>query len=114
MHTEPNHCAFCGELLTTKSRTKEHVWPRWLHNRFQLEKQQFQGIHWGTPWGTSVVSNRIQSFNSLVLGGICAKCNNGWMSELETKVAPLFEKLWNSIDRRHITLEFDACEILTH
>lgn len=36
------------------------------------------------------------SIESLVLGGVCAKCNNGWMSKLEVEVRPVLEALWGS------------------
>jgi len=112
MQNEAKTCAFCGQVLDGSTRTKEHVWPLWLQKRFGLEKDQFQGNHFGIPWGISTLSTRTQSFSSLVLGGVCASCNNGWMSELETKVAPIFEKLWCPNNDRYTTLELDSCNTL--
>jgi hypothetical protein len=39
---------------------------------------------------------KAHSIESLVLGGVCAKCNNGWMSKLEVEVRPVLAALWGS------------------
>jgi hypothetical protein len=108
-------CAFCGQVLTSKINSKEHVWPKWLQKRLGVDNRQFEGIHTGIPWGIHTISTRVQSGNSLVLGAICTSCNSGWMSELESKIAPIFEKLWDtSGTSRYIVLDQQACETIAH
>jgi hypothetical protein len=105
-------CAFCGHILTSKTKSREHVWAQWLQKRLDIEKLPFEGIHSGFPWGSSTISTRVQSTNSIVLGGVCASCNNGWMSGLEVKVSPIFESLWEVGKERYIDLDSQSCEIL--
>lgn len=114
MQDKPRTCAFCSQLLTGKTKSREHIWARWLHKRLDVEKSYFEGIHTGIPWGVHTISTRTQSANSMVLGGVCANCNNGWMSKLEVKVAPIFEKLWEVGKEKYITLDSQSCEILAH
>jgi hypothetical protein len=113
MQKKLRNCAFCERVLTTKTRTREHVWPQWLQNRLGLEKGSFEGIHSGIPWGLVTVGTRTQSVGSLVLGRICTTCNNGWMSQLETEVAPLFERLWDNANK-YAVLDQQACRTIAH
>ena len=112
MQDDIKTCAFCGQLLTSKTKSKEHVWAKWLQKRLDVEKLPFQGIHSGFPWGVHTISSRTQSTSSIVLGGVCANCNNGWMSELEIKVAPIFEKLWDIGKDKYVILDSQSCENL--
>ena len=103
-------CSFCNRELTKKTKSKEHVWPKWLHKKLDMEKKPFQGVHTDMS-GLIVKSTRSQSMNSLVLGGVCTECNNGWMSDLEMEVAPLFDALWFlPANDKNITLKKEACK----
>ena len=107
-------CSFCGQVLTKKTKAKEHVLPKWIHRKLEIEKKPFQGIHTDMS-GLVVKSARSQSMNSLVLGGVCAECNNGWMSDLEIKVAPLFDLfLFPPANKKNITLKKESCEAIAH
>ena len=112
MQDKSRTCAFCGQILTGKTKSREHVWAQWLQKRLDVEKLPFEGIHSGFPWGVHTISTRTQNTNSIVLGGVCANCNNGWMSELEVKVAPIFEKLWEVGKEKYIILDSQSCETL--
>jgi hypothetical protein len=112
MQDDANTCAFCGQVLTGKTKSKEHVWAKWLQKRLDVEKLPFQGVHSETPWGARAISTRTQSTNSIVLGSVCSTCNNGWMSELEIMVAPIFEKLWETSKEKYIYLDSQSCETL--
>lgn len=83
-------CLFCNKK---GKNTNEHVWPKWLQN---MALSGTNGVYIGTHMdftGNIIKSKRIQSGESLVLGGICESCNNGWMSDLEQEVKPVFEKI---------------------
>ena len=104
-------CSFCNQVLTGRTKTKEHVWPLWLQRKLNIEKIQYQGNHTDF-FGSQTISTRTQSTNSLVLGGVCAECNSGWMSDLETKAIPILENLWVSNNKKYIYLEKLACETI--
>lgn len=84
-------CLFCAN----KAATKEHVWPNWLVNYFASKaprkaKGRSGAIYRGTMSRDRQVvrawdSNSIEHTSRIV----CAKCNNNWMSELETVAKPV-------------------------
>lgn len=79
-------CVFCGGAPVTK----EHIWPQWAQ--------------WTVPAPTPSPIHRVvevegqERFESSRLGQafsetsrtVCASCNNGWMSRLETATKELF------------------------
>jgi hypothetical protein len=94
-----SNCIFCGVTLTESrlnqrdSRTREHVYAKW-----------FRGV---------VVNDKIKMFSSdgkkdtfhsqtdledFWNRSVCANCNNGWMSQLEVAVSPVFDKLTGGTD----------------
>lgn len=83
------NCWFCGDVLGSPARrTREHVVPLWLQRELGI------GEHVIEPTLTSVPSaeflrGRKHTVSSLKTGGVCAVCNNGWMSDLETEVQPI-------------------------
>jgi len=79
-------CAFCG----TEGRplTLEHVYPDWLSGYF---KHGLMGINEvgadgkGRVWSEAIFQHKAKV--------VCANCNNGWMSTLETAAKPFLEGL---------------------
>lgn len=78
-------CIFCGSLHTSR----EHVWPQWVSDvlaergTFRLEAEQVDVRHWRqTSRDVPLVTKRV-----------CAACNSGWMSQLETHVRPTLEPM---------------------
>lgn len=82
----PRSCVFCGR----KGVTAEHVWPRWLGDvlpgsgplsfaRKRLHEPETK--RWKAPSLTVTVKK------------VCASCNNGWMSALETEAKPLLSPM---------------------
>lgn len=80
-------CAFCG---SRGPLTKEDAWPRWLNRQLPLSAP-------GTALDLSLQGNEVvrasrrtvTSYNTARVAGFCKACNNGWMSGLETRAAPL-------------------------
>jgi len=78
------NCIFCGE----RASTKEDAWPLWLVRRLP------------TPHGVRIEARRrgksLEGWKALRHGitvrFVCAECNNGWMSQLETRAKPVVEK----------------------
>lgn len=97
-------CIFCRE---EKEKSKEHIWPRWL----QIEiGGSTKGIHVGTHFQMINPYNhntRKQSGESLVYGGVCKDCNNGWMSSLEAEFKPT---LINLLADKHNILHVSKTE----
>lgn len=105
-------CIFCGKQ---GSLTREHVIPVWLQNFVKdndknTKKSYFQGTH--ISWAGTKLSQRKASGNSHTMGVVCANCNNGWMSRLETEFSVLLPRLlsnpssrgFSKKERRIITL----------
>jgi hypothetical protein len=72
-------CWFCG--LGHGSSSNEHVLGRWVEKHFDTETLRFQ------PQRVSMASRGEargpMPSSSMSVGGVCARCNNGWMSRLE-------------------------------
>lgn len=91
-------CMFCGRI---GQMSKEHAWSQWLGRDIEVDSAQTtlttgfartgEGLLSKTPnrhvtKKASVLTTRVRE--------VCAPCNNGWMSRLETAVRPLLERLW--------------------
>jgi len=83
-------CIFCGHLLSGH-KSQEHIFPQWLQKRLGLEKRPI----YPTLYYESGEVNRVRqtNFNAYVSGLVCRSCNNGWLSDLETRTKPLLESL---------------------
>lgn len=81
-------CVFCHENQVTR----EHVWPQWAAALFPI------------PPGRTFTQERISSSGQRALHAapsievkvrrVCAKCNNGWMSRLETAASPYLRPMF--------------------
>lgn len=78
-------CWFCS---TPDGRSKEHIFPKWLTRDLGVREVEVTPFHMHITGG-SVHELSTRPLAGLVASKICAKCNNGWMSHLETQVRPL-------------------------
>jgi hypothetical protein len=83
-------CLFC----TSTRLTLEHVWPDWISKYLFGEPKtgrfiamRFDGTN-RTPVGTFRASELDQKARL-----VCATCNNGWMSEVESYAKPVLQPL---------------------
>jgi hypothetical protein len=84
-----NRCFYCGKLVRgTKSR--EHVFPRWLQKKFQLENQKLTLLN-----GTTIMYKQLTV-------PCCIRCNNVHLSRLENRVKRLLFECPLSEARRHL------------
>jgi hypothetical protein len=94
-------CIFCGAAADSH----EDVWPCWLTSRFvapgTMETERGPDLQMKT-WRV----NRPE----IAIRCVCARCNNGWMSQLQGSAKPLIEGLW---DGAACTLDVDACRSLS-
>ena len=108
---------FCG---LTGRMSKEHAWPQWLGRGIEVNRSQTSLTFGLNRTGESLLSEtqrRRVTKNSSVLSTrvreVCAPCNNGWMSRLETAVRPLLEKLWApSYPLGRTTISVDEAAVL--
>ena len=98
-HTGPQRvCCFCGR---PGEITKEHAWPQWLARSFgPLPGQGQTTYHSGYARTSRLESIEMPNIrrqkNAAVttskLREVCKPCNSGWMSRLESDVAPLLQQ----------------------
>lgn len=77
-------CCFCDNTPLTL----EHVYPDWLSGYFKkgavvINEVIEDGV--SRTWNKAIFQHKAKI--------VCASCNNGWMSSLETEVKPILEKL---------------------
>jgi len=102
-------CLFCSTHLNRSNRSREHVIPKWLVSRFEVNR--CFGTHWTYPNEPIVIlDEREHAALSLVLGNVCQGCNTGWMAQLEEGTRPLMEALWDG--RSPTVLTFEKCNTI--
>ncbi|MDA0136405.1 hypothetical protein [Solirubrobacter deserti] len=82
-------CIFCGGTPLTR----EHLWPDWLRRELEIKA----GFDWRMQQESDGTTTRDQAwtappFNQQVKA-VCARCNNGWMSEIESAAKPILQAL---------------------
>jgi len=82
-------CIFCGSRAP---RAKEHVFPTWLLQDLNVDREPIDLSH-HSPTG-ELLSRRRHDLDSFQFGKVCADCNHGWMSRLETEARRIFGSLW--------------------
>jgi hypothetical protein len=85
------------------------VIPQWLQNHLGIAEEDLQPSHF-QPDG-KLLSTRTHPLKSLVTGQVCARCNNGWMSQLEEQARPLLVPLIDA-SREVVDLTEDERAIL--
>ena len=76
--------------------------PVWLQRYVGgKEKGGFRGTH--VSWVGMPLSERTASGNSLTLSTVCAPCNNGWMSRLESDFGTLLPRLQADMSPRRFS-----------
>jgi hypothetical protein len=92
----PTHCIFCEAVFEPGNpRTGEHIWPEWMHEQLpDTIGWEYSAVVGHTPdvpsrWTpmSGMPKRRIKP------KVVCQRCNNGWMSRLETAVRPILEPL---------------------
>ncbi|MDX9812433.1 MAG: hypothetical protein RBU28_08590 [Bacteroidales bacterium] len=94
-----NSCIFCGDNLSGE-RSCEHIFPKWALEYFKIGSHEITPTHRSESNG-DIVSTRKHSLKNLVAGRICRKCNNGWMSDLESSA----KKIVIDLAESHIKVE---------
>jgi hypothetical protein len=89
-------CLFCGRVLPPKriknGKSDEHIIPQWLMDHLGLCTMPVTGMRWDVP-SRQVLEHKQHGVRRFVSGGVCAGCNGGWMSQLETEAKPILIRL---------------------
>jgi len=95
-------CIFCG---ITGNMTKEHFWSEWLapYLQFPPPHSHVSEFHKGEGKQSPRLVHRSErpgAINTKKIRVVCAACNNGWMSTLESQAKPILLSLFG--DERSI------------
>jgi hypothetical protein len=91
MSKPQKRCIFCGGAPLTR----EHIWPQWLRAHLpiaMINYQSLQAIEHRRQTDRNV-STRSGDPHSWRIRVVCARCNNGWMSQLEMHFQPILVPL---------------------
>src|SRR6266700_7135246 len=80
----PQHCLFCDN----NSGNAEHLWAKWIHDR-----KNFGPIKMKRGQGEDIIIPDPE----ITVKSVCATCNNGWMSCLETTNIPVIGAMMSDI-----------------
>jgi hypothetical protein len=81
------------------SLTREHLWSDWIGRLFSGQEFSWRHID---PETSQTIQGKSKSFDRKVKA-VCADCNNGWMSDLETVVQPVLSAIIRDGARTHFT-----------
>lgn len=79
-------CIFCG---SSDKLTKEHIFPAWLQRYLGVGKRELNIVFYSE--NPEIVRNFV--YGSHLNGHVCYRCNNGWMSQLESNIGPLLKDM---------------------
>jgi hypothetical protein len=90
----PGICVFCEQ----KGLTKEHIWPVWSSQYLKPTTNSYiEDLTLRTGLSSTVNSKSVKEKPGTTftkkIRVVCRKCNNGWMSDLETDTKPILSKL---------------------
>lgn len=100
-------CIFCKQALSEVGRAKEHIFPQWLIDEWELSDKVIMPCHFDKDG--NVISSRSHTMNGFLSGVVCTKCNHGWMSSLEGACKNLILNL--ALGKRRI-VDLDDSEAL--
>lgn len=86
-------CVFCGDPKVTR----EHAWPQWLEERAPL-RSTISELH-QPPGGQPYYRRRHAKVRNYAVKRVCAKCNGGWMNDLEAATQPILRPMLKDIAR---------------
>lgn len=79
-------CVFCD---SPPPLTKEHVYPKWLRRAMNLRGPLTLSADHGTDRTVPVLDIQVRA--------VCARCNNGWMHDLESAVRPVMNHAFHRL-----------------
>ncbi|MEU6677670.1 hypothetical protein [Streptomyces sp. NPDC046925] len=77
--TEVDRCFLCGCYLNTENKSLEHVFPKWLLDRYGIRKTKVQ-----------LLNGSVITYDKLLIP-CCKQCNNQHLSKIEVDVSAAFK-----------------------
>lgn len=99
-------CVFCPQ----PAGSKEHALPDWLAKIMGVESEPSQPGLISAARGVEPQGNP-RATGMLITRGVCQKCNNGWMADLEGAVRPILAPL---VTQDFASFNREALEPLVH
>lgn len=85
-------CLFCNrefDPAAGREKTGEHVFGDWLRPHFEIPGSPGTQVRWNA---SSTGDQELWSYKTYpadrTVKGVCGECNNGWLSNMETRVKP--------------------------
>ena len=102
---ERRRCYFCGDI---GPMSKEHAWPQWLGVGAVVEPTRTNTVV-GFHQTSADTFTELPNLRTIKQGSVlttktrevCRRCNNQWMSTLESAARPILERLWSQSWREH-------------
>jgi hypothetical protein len=79
-------CIFCGQ---NRKRSREDVFPKWLHPLFPVLGEAEYLRKLVTPSSDEEHRRSASGPFDIIVRDVCEVCNNGWMCQLEEQVKPV-------------------------
>ncbi len=93
--------AICLACFADVPRLHEHIFPTWL-NRY-LPEDRVQHLE-QTRYGDNGFERQRRSIGlDFTVRKVCSRCNNEWMSRLETEAIPVLHPLISSVEVQLLT-----------
>jgi len=86
-------CFFCRDQLKKNNISKEHKIPIWLQTCLNIKQTP---INFELNSHDGERSTKKTYTLTTDVSRVCINCNNGWMSQLEIKTKPIFERLFKN------------------
>ena len=83
-HLNDNHCFLCGELLSKKNRSDEHVIPEWIQREHNLWDKKL-----------ALLNHTLIPYRQLKIP-CCRKCNNESLSQMENEISKFLKRKFES------------------
>ena len=89
-------CIYCDDWAASQ----EDLLPMWIDNTFQFPSDWSHGKAVLTKAGKTYVPQDRIATKQTAVKCVCERCNNGWMSQLETDVKPILAPMINGYRTR--------------
>lgn len=106
-------CLFCPTVLTSKTRSKEHVMADWILRYYQIQDHIVTPKRLMASNGNSASAERRHPLAALQVRRVCSDCNHGWMSDLEQRAKTILLPL-SKCERRIADLSHVEQSTVSH
>ena len=91
-------CCFCGS--TDNQLTNEHLWPSWIRDLVPDKDREAAHTYKFENSDTGVTAQYPEKIFTATIKDVCDRCNNGWMSDSETRAQKLMSGVFQGRKRQ--------------